>query len=412
MHTNKVLRHTIDINRIASNAIAQESMRRGDASDSPPSFLSPHAYQPRPSFFRRVLKWIFRQAKKIIRPILRRYRDFHNRLVTEQLNRIESRLGLIHEIAPQLKNLERHLSFQDVTSQRLSEIEKRLSAQLDLLHQIRTYSTILARRVHLGLGNDRVLVKTSVGYAFCYAHDVSVLTSLIDTGELELGTRLLIERILGPHSTFVDIGANIGLHTLASARAMKGQGKIIAFEPYGPSAELLKETIFLNNFQDIVEIHQAAVSSQAGRLLLHLGKISGHHSLYPLEGSLAQSQTTEVPVVVLSEVIAPETKIDLMKIDVEGAELEVLKGAVPLIQANPNMGIIVELGPSHLKRVGVKIEDWFKEFKSLNLTFQAIDPMSGELQPLSIPTLAEMESSNLLFARPESTIWAKACVKK
>jgi hypothetical protein len=168
----------------------------------------------------------------------------------------------------------------------------------------------------------------------------------------------------------------------------------------------------LNNFQDIVEIHQAAVSSQTGRLLLHLGKISGHHSLYPLDESLAQSQTIEVPVVVLSDVIAPETKIDLMKIDVEGAELEVLKGAVPLIKANPNMGIIVELGPSHLKRVGVKIEDWFREFKSLNLTFQAIDPMSGELQPLSIPTLAEMESSNLLFARPESTIWAKACVKK
>ncbi|QKV56500.1 MAG: FkbM family methyltransferase [Dechloromonas sp.] len=119
--------------------------------------------------------------------------------------------------------------------------------------------------------------------------------------------------------TFIDAGANIGLHTLAAGRAMQGAGKIVAFEPYGPTRELLSESVFMNGLSDIVEIHEAAVSTKSGIQSLHLGKVSGHHSLYPL-GDNGSADGTSVPVrlVSLAEVISAGTRVDLIKIDVEG----------------------------------------------------------------------------------------------
>ena len=69
---------------------------------------------------------------------------------------------------------------------------------------------------------------------------------------------------------FIDVGANIGLHTLAAARAMQGLGRIVAFEPCEPTKRLLEKTVGLNGFSGIVDIHQAAVSSRTGRQQLLL----------------------------------------------------------------------------------------------------------------------------------------------
>jgi FkbM family methyltransferase len=252
-----------------------------------------------------------------------------------------------------------------------------------------------------------VLVRTSVGYVLCAASDYPLLSTLIDVGELETGTRLLIQRLLRPGDTFVDVGANVGMHTLGAARAMEGSGRIVAFEPHPITHALLGKSLLLNGFAGLAETYQAAVSNRTGRMPLHLGLSSGHHSLYPLEGESPTAATVEVPLVRLDDVIAGSS-VDLIKIDVEGAELDVLEGASATLARNPEIALIVEYGGSHLRRTGNSSSNWFEAFEAQGFNFRAIEPATGVLLDWSLTQLESLESINLLFARPTSSAWARA----
>jgi FkbM family methyltransferase len=269
------------------------------------------------------------------------------------------------------------------------------------LEIIESYSFASARRVTLACGPDRVMVRTSVGYVLCPASDYALLALLTETGEVEAGTRKLIQSLLQPGATYVDVGANIGMHVLAAARAMQGRGKIICFEPYAASAALLKESVMINGYAGMLELHQAAVSAAPGRCNLYLGKTSGHHSLFPLPAALnSGAMQAETELLRLDDVIGPQARVDLLKIDAEGAELDVLKGAARLIDANPDIGLIVELGTSHLQRVGVSLADWLAAFESLGFAYRVIHSETGKLEAWSMEQLAQTESVNLFCARP------------
>jgi FkbM family methyltransferase len=212
-----------------------------------------------------------------------------------------------------------------------------------------------------------------------------------------------------PGDLFVDVGANVGLHTLAAARAMEGRGRIIAFEPFEPTKILLEKTIFMNGFSAITYVHQAAVSNQEGTRELFLGETSGHNSLFgPVSPSSSASRTVTVPVVRLSDVIGGDEAVTLLKIDVEGAELNVLEGSKLIIERNPDIALIVEFGPSHLRRCGYRSQDWLSAFTDLGLSYRAINEQTGELQEWSLEQLEAADSVNLFFSSPNSSAWAKA----
>ena len=213
---------------------------------------------------------------------------------------------------------------------------------------------------HLSKTDALDKLPTLVGYILCPESDHSLLAYLIENGELEYGTRLVIQKFLTPGNTFVDIGANIGMHTLAAAKSLRGKGKIIAFEPYEPIAALLSRTIAINDFTALVTVCKAAISDRSGEQNLYLGSTCGHHSLLPLNSEDdTENQATLVSTMRLDQVIDINDRVDLIKIDVEGTELDVLEGATAIIQHNKNIGLIVEFGFSHLVRSGITREEWF-----------------------------------------------------
>jgi FkbM family methyltransferase len=290
----------------------------------------------------------------------------------------------------------------------LQEFRAQAANLFPRLDRIELYSVTTARRFAINCGQDEILVRTEVGYILCAATDHAVLACLIDTGELERGTRLLIQRFLSPGDVFVDVGANLGLHTLAAARAMQGRGKIIAFEPFEPTKRLLEKSVWMDGFSEITEIHQAAVSNKIGHQKLFLGASSGHHSLFPLDTpSGLSAKTVEVPLVRLDGIIHTGQKVNLIKIDVEGAELEVLDSAVSVIKHNPDIALIVEFGPSHLKRTGHSTEQWLSAFTGLGLIYRAINPDTGLLEDWSLDQLENTDSINLFFAHAGSQAWMK-----
>jgi FkbM family methyltransferase len=278
-----------------------------------------------------------------------------------------------------------------------------------LLERIENYACVAARRVAAYCGPNEILVRTAVGYMLCPSTDHALLAQLLETGELEPGTRLLIERIMKTGHTYVDVGANIGMHVLAAARAMRGQGRIICFEPFPETSRLLEKSVWINGYAGQVSVHNAGVSDRPGRQPLFLGQTSGHHSLFPLASQLASAQPpVEVDLVRLDDALPGNAQVDLIKIDVEGAEIDALAGSVATISRNPDIGLIVEFGASHLQRSSHAVAEWLGHFERLGLSYMAINPETGALEALPPYRLAQTDSVNLFFARTGSTAWQKA----
>lgn len=287
------------------------------------------------------------------------------------------------------------------------ESKQQVKALHSAVGSILEYSYASARRVVVPCGPNAVLLKTAVGYLLCSPSDHALLACLVDTGEMERGTRLLIEKILKPGDVFIDVGANIGMHTLAAARAMQGRGKIVAYEPFEPTCKLLGNSIWLNGFSNLVEIHHAAASNKTGSSKLYLGLTSGHHSLFELDKLASASELPiEVRLEKLDALVPTIPFVNLIKIDAEGAEIDVLKGGHLLISSNPEVALIVEFGPLHLRRTKYTIKKWLGHFESLGFIFRAVHELTGELEVIAVKDLEKTVSVNLLFARPEATVWS------
>jgi FkbM family methyltransferase len=430
----------------ARRMAAQEES--ASAQDAPPGIgpqVQPPAAQSAtvsPSFrtsvkrrLRPIADAAYRALKPVLRPIAFRLRAYFSAPVQTQLQGADHAANARYQhLLQELQTLRNEFA-QSVQCQRdeqaligfemLQELQlardsfertiisaqpdlKYLEASRDQLERIERYAFASARRVAVGGDPGEVLVRTSVGYLLCAASDYPLLATLVDVGELEAGTRQLIQRLVRPGETFVDIGANVGIHTLAAASAMQGRGRIVAFEPHPVTHGLLRKSLMLNGFTALAETHQAAVSNHTGRMPLHLGSTSGHHSLYPLEGEQPTATTVEVPLLRLDDVIAADLPVDLIKIDVEGAELDVLDGAAATVGRNHDIALIVEFGFSHLRRTGHSTQDWLLAFERFGFGFQAIEPSTGTLLDWNAAQLESVDSINLLFARPASKAWERA----
>ena len=284
------------------------------------------------------------------------------------------------------------------------EISHQTSLILPRLDKLEEISGVMSSRVSVNCGEDEVLVKTQVGYMLCSSKDHALLSCLLDRGELEHGTSVFIQKFLKPCDVYIDVGANIGMHVLAAARRMKGQGKIIAFEPFEKTKFLLDKSLIINGFTNVVEVHQIALSNTQGVRKLFLGKISAHNSLFELGILSDNDQWVEVRMDTLDSVVGSQ-KVDLIKIDAEGAEIEIIEGGKSLILGNPNVALIVEFGSYHLHRMGYSTDKWLSVFTDLGLVWRIINEATGELEMCSLHKLEQFESVNLFFARAESEVW-------
>jgi len=159
---------------------------------------------------------------------------------------------------------------------------------------------------------------------------------------------------LKKNSVVVDVGANIGLVSILAAKRFNAK-KVISFEPCSDNFILLKKNIEVNDCKNII-INKFAISDKKGKTKLYLHG-SGTHSLVR-KGKKFElvKQTT------LDEVLKNEPVIDLLKIDVEGAELKVLKGANKTLEKTKKIAMELSRLCSHdeilqiLKNKGFDVE--------------------------------------------------------
>jgi FkbM family methyltransferase len=177
------------------------------------------------------------------------------------------------------------------------------------------------------------LVAGRDGYFLVNRNDMYVGKALEKYGEYSGLEALALRHLVKPGQNVVEVGANIGAHTVALAKAVGPQGQVIAFEPQRACFAFLQAQIALNQITNIVALNEG-VGRERGHLWLPnvnyaaVGNFGGISlTPDPAKGSHA------VKVVTLDERLR-DLPVALIKIDVEGMEEEVLRGGMQLIKAH------------------------------------------------------------------------------
>ena len=170
------------------------------------------------------------------------------------------------------------------------------------------------------------------------------------TGSYEPAIAGLISSQLNAGSTVMDIGANVGIHTITMAKTVGPTGKVYAFEPIGFLRKKIEENLWLNNLHN-VHIMPVALSNEAGSQQIYFDENDSNLGTASL-GKKTAHTNLEIDIKVGDEVASQldMDRLDLIKIDVEGFELKVLKGMEKTISAlRPR--IIFEFDVNYIKRV-------------------------------------------------------------
>lgn len=189
-------------------------------------------------------------------------------------------------------------------------------------------------------GSVKGIVRTSDGLLFHYDTASFIEWSLFFKGSFEPEMTATLRRFVRPGWTCVDAGANIGVLSLAMARAAGPEGMVYAFEPQPLVADRLDANLRLNGVAN-VRIERTCLGSSAGTVELFVPRqgISnvGQSSLYlDRHPKLGQADVVRhsVPMIRLDDFVraAGPRSVDLIKIDVEGAEMQLLEGAAATLE--------------------------------------------------------------------------------
>lgn len=194
--------------------------------------------------------------------------------------------------------------------------------------------------------------------------DNGVESALYLYGTYEKGSLDIIGKILNKNDVFVDVGANIGLMSIYAALKVGAEGRVIAFEPNPNTKNLLVENLELNKIHN-VRVEGMALSSESKN-----SKIYDRWDINRGGASLIKpanpTHSYDIQETTFTEYFNPEQEIKLIKIDVEGYELEVLKGAKTFIlnSKTPPM-LIIEFSSMRINTFGEDTEPLYAFLKDL-----------------------------------------------
>jgi FkbM family methyltransferase len=174
-------------------------------------------------------------------------------------------------------------------------------------------------------------------------------------GESEPLTNRFLKSFLRPGMSFWDVGAHIGEHTLLAARAVGNTGEIHAFEPSPDIYSLLSSNIRSNGLENVA-VNQLAVSNACRNTTFQVFDEPAISCLTPdrEDGRKYRSKQIHVACISLDRYSRDKRVPNLIKIDVEGAELSVLEGMVNLLSIEPSRSpvLIFEFSPTNTERFG------------------------------------------------------------
>lgn len=194
------------------------------------------------------------------------------------------------------------------------------------------------------LPNGEVLIKTLYGFPLFInpRFDKGIEKKLYLTGTYEKGLLNLLGQLLNRGDVVVDAGANIGLISVFSGLQVGPSGLVLAFEPHPETLLLLNRNIQVNRLSHVKVLPQGLGSERSKAKIysnLHINR--GAASMVDFQEG---APSFDIEVSVLDEVLATQKvdRVKLLKVDVEGFEMEVLKGSKELLSRQDGPILVVE----------------------------------------------------------------------
>lgn len=237
-------------------------------------------------------------------------------------------------------------------------------------------------------------------------------------GYSERDLAVFLDRFLQRGMVYLDVGAHFGQYVLLAAQRVGPGGAVHAFEATSATFEQLRANVALNGMS-WVKINHNAVYSHSGILELKVcraGKGEFNSLGAPLRPRHEVVGTEQVAAVSLDAYCEEErlSRVDLIKIDVEGAELHVLRGAQRLLAGADAPVVVCEFNERTAKAMGYSTQDLYQEFRALRYRLYRFDPEKHSLH-VEPAGLAYDVTTNLIAGKsltPQGTleqVWRGTC---
>ena len=230
----------------------------------------------------------------------------------------------------------------------------------------------LGRAAGVGLLGRRVTIAAGVGAGLSFNCGASNPDYVL--GRNEQPVQELFATHVRPGDTVMDVGANVGFFTMVSARLSGPTGRVIAIEPAPANAALIRENARANGFAH-VEVIEAAAGARGGTAELWIAAYAGGHALSTADRPPDAQALVAVPLLAIDELVR-DGKVpvpDLVKIDVEGAELDVVEGMEATLQQH-RPTLIVEIDDADAGALEAK---WARLVELLDRHGYAVERVEG-----------------------------------
>jgi FkbM family methyltransferase len=220
-------------------------------------------------------------------------------------------------------------------------------------------------------------------------------------GTYERGTVRAVRALLRPGMTALDVGAHAGYYTLLFSRLVGPAGRVFAFEPHPSTFAVLRRNVERRRL-DNVRLFASAVADHDGPAQLWQTRLSvGHSLLHAKQGATEALPVASVRLDTLRRTEAIE-QADLVKVDVEGAEAEVLAGMTELAARSARLALILEYKPEILRARGEDLLDFLGRLAAMG--FKDVRALSDSAPPRRLErgdaSLRTWPKCNLLARRP------------
>ncbi len=206
----------------------------------------------------------------------------------------------------------------------------------------------------------RMRLPADIGrYWFEYDPRDSIIREICFTGRYSPAETVLMRALLEPGMTFFDVGANIGYFSLIAAHIVGDSGRVVAFEPDPRIVGLLREHVRMNGLDRVEVLCVAAAEGTGSATLVGHADHADNRGVSRLGSAVAGEPSFDVATVSVDEVRVERgiAMVDLVKIDVEGAEQRVLNGMATGLAEGAYARILLELHVGHAGFDYVAIRD-------------------------------------------------------
>jgi FkbM family methyltransferase len=255
----------------------------------------------------------------------------------------------------------------------------------------------------LYFGDHTALVATRWGAKMLVdTRDAAISPWIVLDGLWETHVTEWLQHTLRPGQVFVDVGANIGYFTLLGGQLVGPQGRVVAVEAHPGLAELLRRNVIMNGLYGYVTTWHRAAWSSTTTLQLHqrlnfsgassVGAI-GQEALDRLGDTEEMVEVQAVPVDDLLEGLPP---VDVLKMDIEGAELQAFTGLSRTLEASQQMAVMFEWAPALMEGVGDKAEALLDLLEGHGFRFRLLE---DDLAAIERAKLLDLPYGNVVATR-------------